>query len=131
MPAVVFTTPELATVGLSKVEAETRGYAAREARFPYAAMGRAHASHATQGWVKVVGDDTSGLLLGVHAAGEGVGEFISEAAHAIEMGSTVRDLALTIHPHPTFSESLEEAALVWLGEPMHVAARRRSDAGGR
>jgi len=130
MPSVVFTVPELATVGLTKAEAETRGYRAREARFPYAALGRAHASHATQGWVKVVGDDATGLLLGVHAAGEDVGDFIAEAAHAVEMGSTVRDLAATIHPHPTFSEALEEAALLWLGEPMHVA-RRRTDAGGR
>jgi dihydrolipoamide dehydrogenase len=130
MPSVVFTTPELATVGLSKTEAEARGYSAREARFPYVALGRAVANHAVQGWVKVVGDDKSGLLLGVHAAGMDVGEFIAEAAHAIEMGATVRDVAMTIHPHPTFSETLQEAALVWLGEPMHVA-RRRSDAGGR
>jgi len=130
MPGVVFTTPELATVGLSKAEAEAQGHRAREARFPYAALGRAHASHATQGWVKVVADEGSGLLLGVHAAGERAGEFIAEAAHAIEMGSTVRDLAMTIHPHPTFSEALGEAALLWLGEPMHVA-RRRVDAGGR
>jgi len=129
MPSVVFTVPELASVGLTKVEAETRGHRAREARFPYAALGRAHASHATQGWVKVVGDDATGLLLGVHAAGEGVGDFIGEAAHALEMGSTVRDVAATIHPHPTFSEALEEAALLWLGEPMHVA-RRRLDAAG-
>ncbi len=130
MPSVVFTDPELATVGLTKADAESRGLHPREARFPYAALGRAHASHATDGWVKVVGDDASGLLLGVHAAGESVGEYIAEAAHAIEMGSTVRDLALTIHPHPTFSEALQEAALLWLGEPMHVA-RRRVDAGGR
>jgi len=130
MPSVVFTTPELASVGLSRTEAEARGYSAREARFPYAALGRAHANHAVQGWVKLVGDDKSGLLLGVHAAGMSVGEFIAEAAHAIEMGATVRDLALTIHPHPTFSETLQEAALLWLGEPMHVA-RRRTDAGGR
>ena len=130
MPAVVFTTPELATVGLSKSEADAQGYTAREARFPYVALGRAHANHAVQGWVKVVGDDRTGVLLGVHAAGMGVGEFISEAAHAIEMGSTVRDLALTIHPHPTFSEALGEAASVWLGEPMHVA-RRRTDADRR
>jgi len=129
MPAVVFTEPELATVGLTRAEAEAKGYAPREARFPYAALGRAHASHATQGWLKIVGDDKTGALLGVHAAGERVGEFIAEVAHAIEMGSTVRDLALTIHPHPTFSESLQEAALLWLGEPMHVA-RRRTDAGG-
>jgi dihydrolipoamide dehydrogenase len=129
MPAVVFTTPELASVGLTKTEAEAKGFHPREAKFPYAALGRAHASHATAGWVKVVGDDTSGRLLGVHAAGEDVGDFIGEAAHAIEMGSTVRDLALTIHPHPTFSEALQEAALLWLGEPMHVA-RRRTDASG-
>lgn len=127
MPGVVFTTPELATVGLSKPEAEAKGRSAREARFPYAALGRAHASHATQGWVKIVAEEPSGRILGVHAAGERSGEFIAEAAHAIELGSTVRDLALTIHPHPTFSEALQEAALLWLGEPMHVA-RRRVDA---
>lgn len=127
MPAVVFTTPELASVGLSKADAEAKGYRPREARFPYAALGRAHASHATQGWVKVVGDETTGLLLGVHAAGEGVGDFIAESALAIEMGATVRDVAATIHPHPTFSEALAEAALLWLNEPMHVA-RRRTDA---
>jgi len=130
MPSVVFTTPELATVGWTAADATAHGHAAREARFPYAALGRAHASHATQGWVKIVGDDRTGAVLGVHAAGERVGEFVAEAAHAIEMGSTVRDLALTIHPHPTFSEALQEAALLWLGEPMHVA-RRKADAGGR
>ena len=128
MPSVVFTTPELATVGLSKTDAEAQGHVVREVKFPNAALGRAHASHATQGWVKIVADDATGALLGVHAAGERSGEFIAEAAHALEMGSTVRDLALTIHPHPTFSEGLQEAALLWLGEPMHVA-RRRMDAG--
>ena len=129
MPGVVFTVPELASVGWTKAEAESRGIQAREAKFPYAALGRAHANHALTGWVKIVGDDASGRLLGVHAAGEAVGDYIAEAVHAIEMGSTVRDLALTIHPHPTFSEALQEAALLWLGEPMHVA-RRRTDASG-
>ena len=84
----------------------------------------------TTGWVKVVGDETTGRLLGVHAAGTSVGEFAAEAALAIEMGATVRDVALTIHPHPTFSEGLQEAAMLWLGEPMHVA-RRTVPAGGR
>jgi dihydrolipoamide dehydrogenase len=130
MPSVVFTDPELASVGMTRAEAEAAGHKAREARFPYAALGRAHASHATEGWVKIVGDDATGLLLGMQAAGEAVGEYVAEVAHAIEMGSTVRDLALTIHPHPTFSEALAEAALLWLGEPMHVA-RRRADAGAR
>lgn len=123
MPSVVFTTPELATVGLTLAEATAQGFAAREVRFPYAALGRAHAAHATQGWVKLVGDDTGGLLLGLHAIGEASGEMIAEAAFAIEMGATVRDLAQTIHPHPTFSETAQEAALLWLGEPMHVARR--------
>jgi len=130
IPSVVFTTPELASVGFTKADAEARGFAPREARFPYIALGRAHANHATLGWVKVVGDDKTGLLLGVHSAGAEVGEFIAEAALAIEMGATLRDVAMTIHPHPTFSEAFQEAALLWLGEPMHVA-RRRSDAGGR
>jgi dihydrolipoamide dehydrogenase len=125
VPSVVFTTPELASIGLTLADARAAGHEkAREARFPYAALGRAHANHATQGWLKVVGDDASGLLLGVHAAGQSAGEFAAEAGLAIEMGATVRDLAQTIHPHPTFSEMMQEAALLWLNEPMHVARRR-------
>jgi len=130
VPSVVFTDPELATVGMTKADAERAGLVPREARFPFAALGRAHASHATGGWVKIVGDEASGRLLGVHAAGSSVGEFVAEAGLAIEMGATVRDVALTIHPHPTFSEGLQEAAALWLGEPMHVA-RRSVPAGGR
>ncbi len=123
MPSVVFTTPELASVGLTADQARAGGQTPREARFPLAALGRAHAAHAASGWLKIVGDEPSGLLLGVHAAGESVGEFIAEAGLAIEMGATVRDVALTVHPHPTFSEALAEAAHLWLGEPVHVARR--------
>ncbi len=123
MPSVVFTVPELATVGWTSAEAEGAGFHPREARFPYAALGRAHASHATDGWVKLVGDDPTGAILGFQGAGTGVGELVGEVALAIEMGATVRDLAQTIHPHPTFSELLQEVALLWLGEPMHVARR--------
>jgi dihydrolipoamide dehydrogenase len=124
MPSVVFTVPELASVGMTSAEATAKGMMPREVRFPYVALGRAHANHATGGWLKLVGDDPSGALLGVHVAGGGSGEFITEAGLALEMGATVRDVALTIHPHPTFSETLQEAALLWLGEPMHVAQRR-------
>jgi dihydrolipoamide dehydrogenase len=124
MPSVVFTDPELMSVGLTRAEAETQGYSPREARFPYAALGRAHAYHQTSGWLKFVGDEKTGRLLGVQAAGASAGEMASEAALAIEMGATVRDVALTIHPHPTFSEMMQEAALLWLEEPMHVAKRR-------
>ena len=123
MPSVVFTTPELASVGLTMAEASREGLHAREVKFPYAALGRAHANHATNGWIKVVGEEPSGLLLGVHIAGESAGEFLTEAGFAIEMGATIRDLALTVHPHPTFSETLGEAARLWLGEPMHVTVR--------
>ncbi len=130
MPSVVFTTPELASVGWNRAEAESRGHKPRDVRFPLAALGRAHANHATGGWVKLVGDDATGLVLGAHAAGESAGEYITEISLAIEMGATVRDLSLTIHPHPTFSEAVQEAALLWLGEPMHVA-RRRVDAPAR
>jgi dihydrolipoamide dehydrogenase len=129
MPSVVFTTPELASVGLTRAEAEAQGLHPREARFPLGALGRAHANHATGGWMKLVGDDSTGQVLGAHAAGESAGDYITEVSLAIEMGATVRDLSLTIHPHPTFSEAVQEAALLWLGEPMHVA-RRRVDAGG-
>ncbi len=129
MPSVVFTAPELASVGLTLAEATGRGLTAREARFPYAALGRAHAAHATGGWLKLVGDDATGRLLGVHAAGESAGDFIAEAGLALEMGATVRDVAQTIHPHPTFSEVLQEAALLWLGEPFHVARRDRAARG--
>jgi len=130
MPSVVFTTPELASVGLTRADAESQGMRVREARFPFAALGRAHANHATTGWIKLVGDDASGRVLGAHAAGESAGEYITEVSFAIEMGATVRDLALTIHPHPTFAEAVAEVALLWLGEPMHVA-RRRVDAASR
>ncbi len=125
IPSVVFTEPELASVGLTLGEATARGFSAREARFPFMALGRAHANHAAAGWVKVVGDDTSALVLGIQAAGVAAGEFISEGALAIEMGATVRDIAATIHPHPTFAEALAEAALLWLDEPMHVTRRAR------
>jgi dihydrolipoamide dehydrogenase len=123
IPSVVFTEPEVATVGMTAAEAERDGRKPREARFPYAALGRAHAAHATDGWVKLVAEEGSGVILGLHGIGAQVGELVAEGGFAIEMGATVRDLAQTIHPHPTFSELLQEVALLWLGEPMHVARR--------
>jgi dihydrolipoamide dehydrogenase len=123
IPSVVFTDPELASVGLTVAEATAQGLEAREVRFPYAALGRAHANHATNGWLKLVGETSTGRLLGVHGAGAAAGEYITEAGLALEMGASVRDVALTIHPHPTFSEMIQEAALLWLGEPLHVAKR--------
>lgn len=124
IPSVIFTSPEIASVGLTLAECVARGIRAREARFPYAALGRAHAVHETGGFLKLVAEEESGLVLGLHAVGYGCGDYVSEAALAIEMGATVRDIAGTIHPHPTFGELMGEVALLWLGEPMHVAPRR-------
>ncbi len=121
MPMVIYTAPELASVGLTREQAEASGLRVREVRFPYAALGRAHANRVTEGFVKLVAEEETGRLLGCHAAGYASGEFIGEVALALEMGATVRDLAETIHPHPTFSELLQEVAFLWLGEPLHVS----------
>ncbi len=124
VPSVVFTVPEVDSVGLTLAECEPKGLKAREVRFPYAALGRAHANHEERGFVKLVAEEGTGQLLGVHAVGANCGDFISEAALALELGATVRDIAGTIHPHPTYGELLGEVALLWLGEPMHVSVRK-------
>ncbi|MHC5065154.1 MAG: dihydrolipoyl dehydrogenase, partial [Planctomycetota bacterium] len=110
IPAVIFTDPEIARVGLSKEEAQAAGFDPVEGKFPFAASGRAMALCETEGWVKVVGDRSSDKVLGVHMIGPEVTELISEAALAIELGATVADLAQTIHPHPTLPECVMEAS---------------------
>ncbi|MEO8707280.1 MAG: dihydrolipoyl dehydrogenase, partial [Kofleriaceae bacterium] len=92
-------------------------------KFPFAALGRALSVNDTDGFVKVIGDAKTGELLGVHIVGNGASDLISEAALAIEMGAVVDDLRLTIHPHPTLSEAMMEAAAVALGEAIHVINR--------
>ncbi len=124
IPGVIFSIPEIASVGLTMADCTSQGIKAREARFPYAALGRAHAMHEEAGFVKLVAEEGTGRVLGFHAVGYSSGDYVGEAALAIEMGATVRDIAGTIHPHPTFGELLGEVALLWLGEPMHVAQRR-------
>ncbi|MCL4323957.1 MAG: dihydrolipoyl dehydrogenase, partial [Candidatus Thermoplasmatota archaeon] len=106
--SLVFTVPEVASVGLTLAECEPKGLKAREVRFPYAALGRAHANHEERGFVKLVAEEGTGQLLGVHAVGANCGDFISEAALALELGATVRDIAGTIHPHPTYGELVGE-----------------------
>jgi dihydrolipoamide dehydrogenase len=109
VPAVVFTDPEVATVGLTTAQAREAGVDVRRQRVPLAASGRARIVGRTSGFVEVVAD-SDGTIVGVHMAGPGVSELAAEAALAVEMAATVEDLALTIHPHPTLSESLAEAA---------------------
>jgi dihydrolipoamide dehydrogenase len=135
IPAVVFSDPQVATVGLTAEQAGQLHLAAPDQistfRFPLSASGRALALARPEGYVEVVaergGGPTGGTVLGVHMVGAGVAELAAEAALAIEMGATAEDLALTIAPHPTLSEALAEAAMGALGRPLHV--RRRKEPG--
>ena len=124
IPAVVFTDPEIASTGLTEDEARAKGHAElKVGKFPFAALGRALSVNDTEGFVKVVADGKTGELLGVHIAGNGGSDLISEASLAIEMGAVADDLRLTIHPHPTLSEAMMEAAAAALGEAVHIINR--------
>ncbi len=100
--------------------------AVRIGRFPFAASGRATASGEPTGFVKVVADESSGRVLGVHVVGHGAADLIGEASLALRMGATLDDLAATIHVHPTFSEGLLEAAMAAEGLPLHIPGRPSS-----
>ncbi|HKY74755.1 MAG TPA: dihydrolipoyl dehydrogenase, partial [Acidimicrobiia bacterium] len=129
IPAVVFSDPQIATVGLTAEQAAEDGADATTFRFPLSASGRALALGRPEGFVEIVaerGGPGGGSVLGVHMVGAGVAELAAEAALAIEMGATAEDLALTIAPHPTLSEALAEAAMGALGRPLHVRRRKES-----
>ena len=125
IPAVVFTDPEIAWTGLSETEARERGVEVHIGRFPLTALGRARTLGRTDGLVKVLSEPGSELVLGVGIVGVGASELIAEATLAVEMGATLEDLMVTIHPHPTLSESLMEAAEVAAGAAIHVLPPRR------
>jgi dihydrolipoamide dehydrogenase len=120
IPAVVFTDPEIASTGLTEDEAKAKGHTLKVGKFPFAALGRALSVNDTEGFVKVIGDAKTGEVLGLHIVGNGAGDLISEGALAIEMGAVLDDLRLTVHPHPTLSEGLMEAAAAALGEAVHI-----------
>ncbi len=123
IPAVVFTDPEIASAGLTEDEARAKGHTLKVGKFPFAALGRALSVNDTEGFAKVICDATSEEILGVHIVGNGASDLISEAALAIEMGAVAQDLNLTIHPHPTLSEAVREAAAAALGEAVHIINR--------
>ncbi len=114
VPAVIFTDPEIAYVGLTEAQAREKGYDPVVARYNFAAVGRALTMGESDGMVKLVGDRQSGLLLGAQMVGPEVSELIGEITLAIEMGAQVEDVALTPHYHPTLSEGILEAALSWM-----------------
>ena len=123
IPAVVFTDPEIASAGLTDDEAKAKGHTTKVGKFPFAALGRALSVNDTEGFAKVIIDAKTEEVLGVHIVGNGASDLISEAALAIEMGAVAQDLNLTVHPHPTLSEAVREAAAVALGEAIHVINR--------
>ena len=110
VPAVIFTAPEMASVGLTVEQAEEQGLKTRVGQFPFAASGRAMSLMETEGFIKIVADAKTDEVLGVHMVGPEVTELIAEAALAIEMGATTEDIARTIHAHPTLPEVMMEAA---------------------
>lgn len=126
IPAVVFTDPEVAWAGLTEAEAKQKGIAVEVAKFPWAASGRAMTFDRTDGVTKLIIEPETDRLLGVGIAGAGAGELISEGVVAIEMGATARDLASSVHPHPTVSETLMEAAEVFYGHSSHAMGRKRA-----
>lgn len=125
IPAVVFTDPELAWCGLTEAEAKARGIAHEVVKFPWAASGRALSFDRTDGVTKMIIDPESERVLGVGICGAGAGELIAEAVLAIEMGATAEDIALTVHPHPTLSETLMECAEAYYGHATHTMAKKR------
>ena len=125
IPAVVFTDPEIAWCGLTETQAQADGIEFEVAKFPWGALSRAITVDRPEGLTKLVLEKSTGRILGVGIAGSGAGELIAEGALAIEMGATAEDLKLVIHPHPTLSESLMEAAEVFFGQSTHVYKPKR------
>ena len=126
IPAVVFTDPEIAWAGLTEGAAKDKGIAVEVTRFPWAASGRAATLGRSDGLTKLVIDRDSGRLLGVGIVGPGAGELIAEAALALEMGANATDVGLTIHPHPTLSETFKEAADIFHGTATHYYRPKRT-----
>lgn len=127
VPAVMFTDPEIASAGMLESEAKEKGYNdLKIAKFPFGANGKAVSMMETDGFVKMIADAKTDVVLGVHIVGPDASNLISEAALAIEMGATLEDIALTIHPHPTLGETMMEAAEATLGHAIHVIQKKRN-----
>lgn len=126
VPAVVFTEPELAWCGLTEAEAKAKGLQVEVAKFPWGASGRALTFDHPDGLTKLLIEPGTEKILGVGLVGHGAGELIGEGVVAVEMGATVSDLADCVHPHPTLSETLMEAAELYFGHSTHAYQRRRA-----
>jgi len=125
VPAVVYTEPEIATAGLSEKECQEQGISYRTVKFPWSASGRAVATGDPAGLTKLIIEDGTERVLGAGIVGKNAGDLISEAVLGIEMAARVSDIALTIHPHPTVSETIMEAAELYHGTPTHIAPPKK------
>jgi dihydrolipoamide dehydrogenase len=126
IPAVVFTDPELAWCGLTEAEAKEKGVKYEVAKFPWSASGRALSFDRTDGVTKMLIDPDTDRILGVGICGAGAGELIAEATLGMEMGATAEDIALTVHAHPTLSETLMECAEVFYGHATHTFTKKKT-----
>ncbi len=124
VPNCVYTDPEVATVGLSEEEAKAAGYEVRIGKFPLIASGRARTMNESDGLIKLVADAKTDLLLGMHIVAPQAESLIGEGVIALEMGATLEDIGLSIHPHPTLTESLMEAAEAAHGKAIHIVNPR-------
>lgn len=121
VPAVIFTDPEVAAAGMTEEECKAAGYTdLKIAKFPFGANGKAVSMMETDGFVKMIADAKTNVVLGVHIVGPEASNLISEAVLAIEMGATLEDIALSIHPHPTLGETMMECAEATLGHAIHI-----------
>ncbi|WP_125762602.1 dihydrolipoyl dehydrogenase [Companilactobacillus hulinensis] len=120
VPAVCFTDPELASVGITQTEAKDKGIEVNVAKFPFAGNARAVSLDAAEGFVKLIADKETGTLLGGQIVGPGASDLISELSVAVNCQLNAEDIALTIHPHPTLGEPIQEAADILIGYPTHI-----------
>ena len=126
IPAVVFTDPEIAWTGLTEIEARDKGIKVTVVKFPWGASGRATTLDRNDGMTKLIIDSETERILGVAIVGSGAGELIAEGTLAIEMGAVVKDLELTIHPHPTLSETMMFSAELFFGHATDMYRPKRS-----
>ena len=120
IPAVVYTQPEAASVGLTEAEARAAGHDVRVGKFPFLANSRAKTNRDTTGFVKIIADAATDRVLGVHIIGRLAGTMIAQAAQAMEFGASSEDIALTCHAHPTHAEAMKEAAIAVRGPAIHI-----------
>jgi len=125
IPNVIYTHPEIASVGMTEQELKQSGQPFKVGMFPFAASGRALAADDTDGLVKILAHEETDRILGAHVIGPSAAELVQQVSIAMEFGSTAEDLGMMVFAHPTMSESVHEAALAVNGEAIHVANRRK------